>query len=592
MYRALIIFGTLCAALAVTGLVVSPATRAQSAATPTPITTPAPSAGPIKHVVMLIKENRSFDNYFGTFPGADGTRRGQISSGKWVWLRHTPDRTLLDIAHAGAAARKAVDNGRMNRFDLLPGAIQNGKDIAMSQLHQSDIPNYWRYASGFTLDDHFFSTINGPSFPNHLVTVAGTSGNTDDNPLYNTYHAWGCDSGKYTVVERVNPVTGRRTFVKPCFDFRTLPDLLGKAGVTWKYYAPSQYQSGYIWSALDAVRHIRYSRVWRTNVQTPDQFIKDAAAGTLPAVSWLVTNESKSEHPPYSSCEGENSSVQFINAVMKGPDWGSTVVFLTWDDFGGFFDHVPPPRLDYISYGPRVPSIVISPYARRHFVDHNRYDFASILRYIEDKYHLPRLGAYDAAATSIARDLNVRQRPLAPLILRTRKCPAGADRATVSLLGKVQTVINSARERAVTVRTAASPDPSTVIFDWHSVLQTGSGKRIRLADVQRGDRVRVEAVTTPEAALVYRGTLLLDLSLSIARQTAVVQWTNLLRHDMYVRLTTGRYEMVDVGAETRFTGIPGGLAGVRPGDRVTLSGILDTRIKRLVRTVSIGRAGR
>lgn len=596
MHRTFLFLGAILSLLAVIGLLGGDPTRAEPAVTMTPMTgtpvpgptpTPAVGSGAIKHIVMLIKENRSFDNYFGTFPGADGTRRGQLSNGRWIWLRHTPDHTLLDIAHAGSAARVAVAGGRMNGFDRLPGAIQNGKDIALSQLHRSDIPNYWRYARTFTLDDHFFSTINGPSFPNHLVTIAGDSINTDDNPIYNSHHAWGCDSGRYSVVEQVNPATGRKKMVKPCFNVRTLPDLLDRAGVSWKYYAPSQYQSGYIWSALDAIRHMRYSPIWHSNVQTPEQFTRDVRAGTLPAVSWLVTNESTSEHPPYSSCIGENSTVRFLNALMSGPDWSSTVVFLTWDDFGGFYDHVPPPRLDYISYGPRVPTIVISPYARKHFVDHRRYDFASILRYIEDKYHLPRLAKFDAMADSIGADLNSRQRPAVPLLLKPRRCPPGADLATVAVVGRVRKVINSVRERAVVVRTSSSPDPSTVILSRRTPLQASDGTRITLPDIQARDHVRASAVTTPEAALVYRGIQLRDLDLTSTRQGASVRWINAARHVMYVRLPSGRGEMVRVGARTVFRGAPLGLASIVPGDHLRLNGIFDTRTLQMVRAVSV-----
>ena len=146
------------------------------AATPTPVSGQTVPRFPIKHIIIIDKENRSFDTMFGQFPGADGTTHAQLSSGKVVRLGHTPDRLLLDVGHAGEAATLAVNNGRMNRFNLLPGAIQDGRDVAVSQYAQRDIPNYWRYAGAFTLDDHFFSTIMGPSFPNHLATIAAQSG--------------------------------------------------------------------------------------------------------------------------------------------------------------------------------------------------------------------------------------------------------------------------------------------------------------------------------------------------------------------------------------------------------------------------------
>src|SRR5947209_9316647 len=165
MYRFFVFAGVMLAIVAAISLANGPALQAQSIATstPTPATAATPGvASPIQHIVILVKENRSFDNYFGTFPGADGATFARRSNGKLVRLGHTPDHTLLDLAHAGDAARVAVANGRMNGFDQLPGAIQDGRDIALSQLEQSDIPNYWSYDSPYTLADHFFPTIKGP----------------------------------------------------------------------------------------------------------------------------------------------------------------------------------------------------------------------------------------------------------------------------------------------------------------------------------------------------------------------------------------------------------------------------------------------
>src|SRR5947209_59845 len=183
---------------------------------PSPTATSHAPRYPIQHIVIIDKENRSFDEMFGLFPRADGATTAELASGKVIRLGHTPDHTLLDVGHAGDAAAFAVDDGRMDRFNQLPGAIQNGRDIADSQLRQSDVPNYWRLAGHYTLDDHFFSTILGPSFPNHLVTIAAGSNNTDDNPRGQTFHAWGCDGGRYPVVTAIDPATGRTYLTKPC----------------------------------------------------------------------------------------------------------------------------------------------------------------------------------------------------------------------------------------------------------------------------------------------------------------------------------------------------------------------------------------
>jgi hypothetical protein len=194
-------------------------------ATATPTSPSAVAARfPIKHIVIIDKENRSFDNIFGRYPGADGATHAVISTGKTVKLGRTPDHTLLDVGHAGDAAALAMNNGRMNKFNLLPGAFQDGADIADSELAPSEVPIYYAYAKHFTLEDHMFSTIAGPSFPNHLVTVAATSDNIIDNPRGQTHHAWGCDSGRYSVVDAVDPNTGRSYLTKPCFNLKTIND--------------------------------------------------------------------------------------------------------------------------------------------------------------------------------------------------------------------------------------------------------------------------------------------------------------------------------------------------------------------------------
>lgn len=595
MYRIFLMVGVILIVLAVRGPLASLPLEAQAVSvTPTPSPTPnvslAPAPDPIKHIVIIVKENRSFDNYFGTFPGADGATSGMLSTGRTIHLAHAPDHTLLDIGHAGDAAHVAVANGLMNGFDQLPGAIQNGKNIAMSQYTEADLPNYWQYAKTFTLDDHFFSTINGPSYPNHLVTVAASSNNTTDNPILNSQHAWGCDSGPYARVAQVNPVTGAHGFIKPCFNISTIPDLLDKAGVSWKYYAPGQYQSGYIWSALDSIKHIRYSSLWKTNVVATGQFIADVQAGTLPQVSWVVSNEQASEHPPYSVCEGENWTVKQINALMQSPLWSSTAVFLTWDDFGGFYDHVPPPRLNYVAYGPRVPTIVISPYARSGYVDHQVYDFASILRYIEDKYHLPQLSRFDQLAHSIAGDLDASQLPLPPLLLHTRSCPPGANFAAQAVQGRVHEIINVPAERAIKVLSPDTPSAQTLILSGQSQLQAADSRPVYLSDIQVGDTVLAQAVPSPNQALVYSGNRVQDFDLAYDQhQVGTVVRTDPTGQSLLIRGSGYGREKVTVTSDTSFLGWNQDkrLAGVRRGDTLLLSGLVDQRLHQMVRALSI-----
>jgi phospholipase C len=378
----------------------------------------------IKHVVIIVKENRTFDNYFGTFPGADGATTGVISTGDTIPLGHTPDRTPHDIDHSYQAAVKAIDGGAMDQFDLIAGGNVNGEFLAYTQLTEQDIPNYFAYARAFTLADAMFSSLTGPSFPNHLYTVGAQSGGAINNPA-NSQGRWGCDSPANSRVQTLDDDGNFGKPVYPCFDFDTLADRLEEKGLSWKYYAPGEGQPGYIWSALDAIAHIRLTDLWTQHVVPDTQFEQDALNGDLPAVSWVVTGAG-SEHPPSSSCVGENWTVRQINAIMQGPRWKSTAVFITWDDFGGFYDHVPPPAVDNFGFGPRVPLLIISPYARPGFISHTVYEFSSLLRFVEARFRLEPLTDRDSAANDLLDSFDFTQRPLRRVILQERDCATPA----------------------------------------------------------------------------------------------------------------------------------------------------------------------
>jgi phospholipase C len=306
----------------------------------------------------------------------------------------------------------------MDRFDMLPNGNLNGVMYPYTQMREEDIPNYFAYARNFVLSDRMFSSMNGPSFPNHLFTVAAQSGGALSNPKRGN---WGCDADPDDSVEVVNS-NGEITRQPPCFDFQTLADRMEAAGISWKYYAPSRGQPGYIWSALDAIKHIRLGSLWTEKVVPDGKFAEDARNGRLPAVSWLVTGIA-SEHPPKSTCVGENWTVAQLNALMEGPDWASTAVFLTWDDFGGFYDHVPPPVLSKFELGPRVPLLIISPYVRKGTVSHTPYEFPSFLAFVEKRFHLSPLTDRDRKANDMLDSFDFSQEPLPPLILKTRSCP-------------------------------------------------------------------------------------------------------------------------------------------------------------------------
>ena len=380
----------------------------------------------IQHIVFIIKENRSFNNYFGLFPGAVGATSCKVSNGDTITLRHTPDR-VRDMGHDWSDAVTAIDGGKMDKFDLVKLGNVKGDYMTCSQLQETDIPNYWSYAKTFVLADHMFSSLKGPSFPNHLYTVtADDEDGVISNPSNNEEEAgsWGCDAPAGTYVQVMN-TEGEVSDEPPCFSSTTLADLLESAGVSWAYYAPSQGESGYIWSTLDSYSQIRNSTLWTEHVLPYTQFATDAAAGNLPAVSWVVQPGDQSDHPPASSCAGENFTVGQLNALMQGPEWDSTAVYLTWDDFGGFYDPVPPPVIDYYGFGPRIPLLIISPYAKPAYISHTQYELSSILKTIEERFSLPSLNGRDIAANDTLDSFDFSQKPLSPLVLETRTCPAG-----------------------------------------------------------------------------------------------------------------------------------------------------------------------
>lgn len=373
----------------------------------------------IQHIVFIIKENRTFDHYFGTFPGADGVTRGNSSRGE-VLLAHATDVGPHDLGHSWRDAIIAMAGGRMNRFDLVVDGDTQGFLMPYTQYNETDIPNYFAYARNFVLADRMFSSLAGPSFPNHLFTVSAQAGGIIGNP-HPTGNAWGCDSDDSQEVPIEKGELGFDS-VRPCFDFPTLADSLEGAHISWKYYAPPKGQYGYQFSTLDAIQHIRNTPLWGEHVVSDTQFAEDAKNGNLPAVSWLVTGEAN-EHPPRSVCKGENWTVRQLNALMQGPDWSSTAVFITWDDFGGFYDHVPAPSVSTYGLGPRVPLIIISPYAKKGYVSHMQYEFSSFLKFAETRFGLPPLGNRDLRANDMLDSFDFDQPPQQSLVLEEHSCP-------------------------------------------------------------------------------------------------------------------------------------------------------------------------
>jgi phospholipase C len=381
-----------------------------------------PTRWPIKHVVFIIKENRTFDNLFGLFPGANGVSVGN-DRGHARPLTHGPDRIPEDIQHCYECALRAYDGGKMDGFATISDAADR---YAYTQLWPQDLPAYWQWAEDFVLGDNFFASAQGPSFPNHLFTIAAQSGGTHDNPtqdirLLQQHHrasglfkAWGCDSLDSAYVP-VEDSEGNVEKVPPCFDFTTEGDLLMRAGIPWAYYSATNMQNGYLWSAYDAVKHIREDpRLWQAHIFPVDNITQDINDGLLPPVTWVTPRFELSEHPEYSFCHGQNWTVRVVNAIMRSPMWKDTAIFITWDDYGGFYDHVPPPQVDRFGFGIRVPLLVISPYAKRGFVDHTRGEFSSVLRFIEDNWGLSQLTHRDREADNLSEAFNFTRDPRPP----------------------------------------------------------------------------------------------------------------------------------------------------------------------------------
>jgi len=377
---------------------------------------------PIKHVVFIIKENRTFDNLFGRFPGADGVTTG-LDEGRVRPLTPASDRIPVDIVHCYKCALQAWNGGKMDGFASVSAPADR---YAYTQFGPTDLPAYWHWAKRFVLGDNFFASAQGPSFPNHLFTIAATSGGTHDNPIQDLdrlrerhrttglFKAWGCDSIEQAYVP-VEDREGKEVKVPPCFDFLTEGDLLLRAGIPWAYYSATNMQNGYLWSAYDAVRHIRQDEhLWQSHVFPVDGLVQDIRDGRLPPVTWVTPRFELSEHPEYSFCWGQNWTTRVVNAIMAGPMWKDTAIFITWDDYGGFYDHVPPPQVDPFGFGIRVPLLVISPYAKAGYVDHTLGEFSSVLRFIEDNWGLSQLTHRDRDARNLSQAFDFSKEPRKP----------------------------------------------------------------------------------------------------------------------------------------------------------------------------------
>jgi phospholipase C len=368
----------------------------------------------IDHIIVIMQENRSFDHYFGTFPGADGL---PMKDGRpTVCLPdsraehcatpfHDPEDVNQGGPHSPAAMNRDINGGRMDGFvrqqrhqqgrQVGVGAAVDRPDV-MGYHDAREIPNYWAYAKNFVLQDRMFAANRSASEGAHLSLVSGWSARctrpADPWSCYSTVTPEapsGAEAG-----DDLDPFFAPPR--EPDFAWTDLTWLLHKQSVSWAFYVFDGTEPGCKGSAADC----RTSELWNVlpyfdtvkqnrqlaNIQPMRNFYKAARAGRLPPISWVMPRMPVSEHPPQRVSAGQRYVTGLVNAVMRGPDWSSSVIFLLWDDWGGFYDHVRPPTVDENGYGLRVPAIVISPYAKRGYVDHQTLTTDAYLKFTEDRF--------------------------------------------------------------------------------------------------------------------------------------------------------------------------------------------------------------
>jgi phospholipase C len=431
--------------------------------------TPVPTAiHKIQHVVVIMQENRSFDSYFGTFPGAEGIpMMGGVPAvcapdpelGSCVRPYHDSADKNFGGPHAARDASLDIDGGRMDGFipqaegkmgttcnaPGKPPCSPTGPTDVMGYHDQREIPNYWAYATNFVLQDHMFEPNASWSLPEHLFMVSEWSARCSqvDNPM-------SCTN------DLDNP-QGLGGSSPPNYAWTDLTYLLHKSNVSWKYYVaegtqpdcddddmtcapkPQTVGTPEIWNPLPFFTTVDQDGELG-NIQTLDHFFADVQAGTLPAVSWVAPNGDVSEHPPALVSTGQAYVTGLINAIMQSPLWNSTAIFLAWDDWGGFYDHLPPPAVDENGYGLRVPGLVISPYAKHGFIDHQTLSFDAYVKFIEDDFlqsqridprtdgrpdPRPTVREDVAVLGDLTQDFDFNQAPGPPLVLAGGTTTAG-----------------------------------------------------------------------------------------------------------------------------------------------------------------------
>jgi phospholipase C len=357
----------------------------------------------IKHIVVIVQENRSFDNLFQGYPGADTVASGLASNGSSIPLKPLSMAYGVDPNHLYADFAASLDGGKMDGFDHVGGFPSNVPNLVYAYVPRSESQPYFDLASKYALADRMFQSSSSASYTAHQYIIAAQAANVVNVP---SAIPWGCDAPAGTTVTMMQADgTVAPSSNPPCFDYKTLGDLMDPAGVTWAYYAPQIGApgdlAGSLWTPYDAVRHIRYGADWTNNQIAPETTIlNDIANGTLRNVTFVTPDALNSDHARFPSTSGPAWVSSIVDAIGSSRYWQDTAIFVTWDDWGGWYDHVVPPKIDQNGPGFRVPLLVISPYAKHGYVSHVQYETSSITRYIEDCFALGTLGQRDAGANS------------------------------------------------------------------------------------------------------------------------------------------------------------------------------------------------
>jgi phospholipase C len=383
----------------------------------------------IQYVVVIFQENRTPDNLFHGLPGADIANSGTNSAGRTIPLAPTSLANNYDLNHSHGAFVEMYDGGKMDGADKISiscAAGATGCPPATPQfkyVNPSEVQPYFQLAEQYTFGDRMFQTNQGPSFPAHQFIISGTSADTATSGLFaaenpvvppnaaSTGEGAGCRAPVGTLVAMIDPSGAESSHLYPCFEHPTLTDSLDAQRVDWRYYAPSA-EGLSIWVGPDAIQHIRSGGDWTKVILNQTQVLTDIENRVLPQVTWVIPSGQASDHANINDGSGPSWVASVVNALGNSPYWPHAAIIITWDDWGGWYDHVPPPSISSsYEYGFRVPLIVVSPYAKPAYVSHVTHDFGSILRFVEEVFALPSLGYADARSDDLSDCFDLTQLP-------------------------------------------------------------------------------------------------------------------------------------------------------------------------------------